>query len=338
MPWRGEEVGGRGSGLGIALRLWGALLALMVAVALGASVPGPASAASQPDLVVAKVYLPHPPGGVVGSGFQAFSKVVNRGDAQAHRSKTGFYLSADRRLDGDDFELDGSGQSVPALPADRDDRGGARALVPIDTPQGVFHLIACADENERVGEANEDNNCRTLRGGITIMRQIGDPPSGGALSVGNPVDEIAPTGDRIAPAGNCPISAHGQGIFDRSNCVWVTTPRYQNSQLHNLEITRGLFDCPATNPFPFEVATGFDPMWENQSGGGFVFVNEMSTSGTKWRLDGNGEVMSYSGHSGEVGGASFKFEIVGRSDPADEIPHAQARFLCSDRMATSYWP
>ena len=122
----------------------------------------------------------------------------------------------------------------------------------------------------------------------------------------------------------CPISAHGQYP---SSCVWVTTQPQKSPTKTGL----ALWYCPTTNPYPYQVAIGFDPLWEDRS---FGFLLKTRPAGfTKYKTDIFGP-FSYAAESGTRGYALFSWNSPQR-------PHGavvQVRYLCTDRLSISAYP
>jgi hypothetical protein len=58
-------------------------------------------------------------------------------------------------------------RNVPALGNAEDDTAGRRVTVPLSTPPGMYYVIACADDLDKLPESNYGNNCRAS---TTMMR------------------------------------------------------------------------------------------------------------------------------------------------------------------------
>jgi hypothetical protein len=97
---------------------------------------------------------------VLAGGLSLSAAVTTRDHgARAGASKTGFYLSADKRLDKTDVRLSGA-RSVGALRPGKSSRITVKAVIPKAAGAGAYYLLACADTGKRVRESSETNNCR----------------------------------------------------------------------------------------------------------------------------------------------------------------------------------
>ena len=74
-----------------------------------------------------------------------------------------------------------------------------------------------------------------------------------------------------------------------------------------------LWYCPAANPYPYVVALGFDPLWEDRSFGFFLTTRPVSF--TKYKTDFFGP-FSYAGASGNRGYALFSWTSRDRANGA----------------------
>lgn len=99
--------------------------------------------------------------------------LVNRGARRIASSQTGLVLSRDAVRDGSDVRL--GAVPVPALGAGESITITLTAAVPTVRP-GIYHLVGCADRNNRRVESRETNNCRTARRTITVTRPLRRPP------------------------------------------------------------------------------------------------------------------------------------------------------------------
>lgn len=142
------------------------LLPVTVMCAVGLASTPTAATAARPDLVQAVVSNP-PTRVAAGASFTVRDVVANRGRATAGRSRTGYYLSLDRRRDPSDLRLVGR-RLVPSLGPGARSGGSRRVRVPVTAPLARFRLIVCADDRNRVRERRVRNNCRTSRGGMEV--------------------------------------------------------------------------------------------------------------------------------------------------------------------------
>ena len=63
--------------------------------------------------------------------------------------------------------------SVGAAPSPRSlhgqaNKGSIIVTVPPGTPPGLYYLLACGDDTNQVGEANEANNCRASQTRVQV--------------------------------------------------------------------------------------------------------------------------------------------------------------------------
>jgi hypothetical protein len=109
-----------------------------------------------------------------GASVTVRDVVANRGRAAVGRSRTGYYLSLDRKRDRSDLRLVGR-RHVRSLSPGARSGGSRRVRVPVTAPLGSFRLIACADDPNRVRERHAANNCRASRGRMEITLPSGCP-------------------------------------------------------------------------------------------------------------------------------------------------------------------
>ena len=129
------------------------------------------------DLVVAAVQAPSSvaPGSIVSIA----DTTKNQGAGAAGASVTRFYLSANAMLDAADTLLDGS-RTVPALAAGASSSGSTSVAFPANLPVGMYYVIAKADADAGVAEANETNNTasRVIQSGADlVVASLGVPGS-----------------------------------------------------------------------------------------------------------------------------------------------------------------
>lgn len=147
-------------------RTQGATVALVLCAAGAVIAVVPATAAKQdrPDLqtrsAAADLTTISP-----GGQFNLTFTIENRGDADAGKSKAGFFLSDDGRRDGGDLLL--GRKRIKALDAGGKSKRVVALRVPDATSLGNHSLIVCADVATQVREANERRNCRSLR--LTVV-------------------------------------------------------------------------------------------------------------------------------------------------------------------------
>ena len=146
-----------------AVKRWSVPL-IAAALLFGAS---PAAAAPPPDLVVTAASKA-PKSAVAGARLKVTAAVRNRAGGRAARTRVGLYLSDNSKWSSSDVELTGSTLTA-ALPARRRVVLTVKVRVPRDAPPARrFKLLACADADRRLLEADERNNCRTAGSLIVV--------------------------------------------------------------------------------------------------------------------------------------------------------------------------
>jgi hypothetical protein len=301
--------------------------AAALAGALGGSAAG---RLSRPDLVIRSVLAPFPPGTLPGGEMSVRSRVANLGGARASVSEVAYFLSSKPTLRPGYVRLVGV-QRISALRGGAAALGGADVTVPLQTRPGIYYLVACLDAAHPGPRANATNSCKALGHPIAIQDGANDPPYGLRSSVaGGPpagYKQYFPARDQISDASTCPLSAHGQSF---TGCRWVKTDRFTKTTV------RGLFYCPSSNPYPFIVALGFDPLWHDLSSFGLAQASVGAVSGTLYKYTGSEpELYAYSyvgsgTHDGYVSMVENTRGEIGRE--------GQIEYLCSDYRANSYLP
>ena len=110
-----------------------------------------------PDLVETSVTDP-PSSESAGDSFPVTDKVENQGNRKAAASVTRYYLSSTGVKDTGAVLLTGS-RSIPALVPGGISEGTVTVKIPSNTSDGIYYLLACADDTNKVAESNETNNC-----------------------------------------------------------------------------------------------------------------------------------------------------------------------------------
>ena len=89
--------------------------------------------------------------------------------------------------------------------------------------------------------------------------------------------------------------------------------------------------CPKDKPYPYQVAIGFDPMWQDLTYGFFLVTRPVSF--TKYKTDFFGP-FSYAGTDGGRGYVLFKWSAK------EKVPRSnlQMRYLCTDKRSNSAYP
>jgi serine protease AprX len=152
-----------------------------------------------PDLVISAVSAPG--SAAAGAIVAVQDTTVNQGAGSAGPSSTGFYLSANLSLDQSDVPL--GRRAVPELAAGETHAASTALRIPESTPGGLYYLLAKADDEGDVAEANEANNVKAslaIRiGPDLVVTSVTAPPiaaAGSAIAVG---DTTANRGEGAAP-------------------------------------------------------------------------------------------------------------------------------------------
>ncbi len=263
------------------------------------------SGTTPPAPAVQAVLPPTPPGTEPGTSIFLQATVTGSGSAGLT-----FYLGETSSYNGHDVEIGSTTASAGTV--------GVAGLVPLDVPPGFYYLLAC------IG-----SNCVASPGTIHVIGQAlsaVDQSFGTGFVAGPPGPEYYPESTRGMTVGNpfpCPVSSHGQYP---STCVWVAT-QVQNGSRTGV----ALWYCPLSNPYPYQVAIGFDPLWEDRSYGYFLKTRPVSV--TKYKTDFFGP-FSYSGASDNRGYALFSWTSKER------VPRAknQVAYVCTDRRSNGAYP
>lgn len=322
-------------------------LALLAAGALCA-LPAGASAAPRPDLQVHALPDPVPTGQAGSYGLRLKATVTNEGSGAAPATALRFFLSRNRALGEADTRL--PSVRVDRLAAGASDRVDEAWEVPDTVEPGVYHVIACADAGDRVTETDERDNCRVADETVAVTEPGGETaaqsgaPMSGATEASPPKREFFPEqgtdlgfrGIRVSSPFDCPASAHGQGS---GRCVWVRTPEilYDWQDPSKGRVRSDFWYCPSDYRYPFEVALGFDPLWENLGFQSDAFVETVAAK--KWTLYkswlGREYYPSYGAPDDSRGYVTIDFNGVAfESKPWSH----EARFMCSSKRANSMLP
>jgi hypothetical protein len=319
---------------------------LSAALAAVCALPAVAAAPPKPDLDV-RIADPVPTGQAGSYGIRLKATVVNDGHGRAHASQLRFALSQNRHLGEADTLL--PLVRTDALAPGRSDAATQEWQVPDGMDAGIYHVIACADAGDRVAERDESDNCRVAEETVAVTEpsgstddQAGAPAPGALAGTSSPKPEHFPEstlGMTVSAPLDCPASLHGQG---KGRCVWVDTGRWNWDWQHpdDGRIRSDFWYCPEGYGYPFEVALGFDPMWENNGFNSDAFVETVAKK--RWTLYrnwvGREYYPSYGAPSDRRGYLSIDFNGAGRGlFSANPWAH-QASYLCSDTVATSMLP
>jgi Bacterial Ig domain/CARDB len=152
-------------------------LAVFAAIGVSAGAKPP----PKPDLVVSS--LSKPPATLRrGVTFKVTDTTKNAGAAKAAKSSTAYYLSLDARRGPGDRRLSPR-RAIPGLLKGKLSRGSAKPLVPAQMPRGSYFLLACADDQAKVRESKENNNCRASTTKAVVPNR---PPVANPSSISTP--------------------------------------------------------------------------------------------------------------------------------------------------------
>jgi len=102
----------------------------------------------------------------LGDSIPVTTMVKNAGDADAGSFRLTLYLSRDGQISGDDIEL-GFGD-VPDLGIGKAREGSATVTIPLNIIPGSYYLIGLADSQNKIRDANRDNNHKSQADQILI--------------------------------------------------------------------------------------------------------------------------------------------------------------------------
>lgn len=125
-----------------------------------------------PDLFMMTVSSPAD--AVQGDAITITDTVCNKGAGDSGSFAVGFYLSADQSYSAGDLFI--GSRTVTETAAGECSTGSAEATIPSTAPGGTYHLLAHADYQQLLLEADRSNN--TLTGNqVTLPHQLLAPPS-----------------------------------------------------------------------------------------------------------------------------------------------------------------
>jgi subtilase family serine protease len=119
-----------------------------------------------PDLVTVAVSAP-PATAAPGTSFKVTDTVQNVSIISSGSSTTRYYLSLDGEKSADDVLITAT-RFVASLAPGASSTASRTITIPSLTAPGVYRLLACADDLEKVMESNEGNNCRASEETLTI--------------------------------------------------------------------------------------------------------------------------------------------------------------------------
>ena len=315
-------------------------------VATLCALPAGAQAAPKPDLEVARLADPVPTGQAGSYGLRLKATIVNDGRGDAPASQMRFALSKNSRLGEADTLL--PRVRTDALDPGERDTVTQELTIPNGVDAGIYHVLACADTGDRVAESDERNNCEASDATVAVTEPGGETdaqagaPLPGATAAGPPKREHRPEGDfgtrmTVSAPFACPVSLHGQN----GRCVWTDTGSmdWDWTRPDAGRIRSDFWYCPEGYGFPFEVALGFDPMWENLGFNSDAFVETVARQKfTLYRnFLGREYYPSYGAPSETRGYLSIDLNGAARRLTAVPWEH-RVRYLCSDTRATSMLP
>ena len=121
-----------------------------------------------------------------GTTLKLSDTVKNQGATMSGLSATGYYLSSTATKDAASVLL--KRRQVKKLNPEASSSGSVTAKIPSSTALGDYYIIACADDQAKVDESDEANNCMASSM-ITVTR-----PNLIEVSVSDPPATIAPKG------------------------------------------------------------------------------------------------------------------------------------------------
>lgn len=140
---------------------------VLIAACLGGIIAVQILARNLPDLRVRFVSDP-PVIAREGSSFVEMDDTVNdNGSATSPPSTTRLYLSRVRARNPEMVTI--GLQSIPPLAPGADYPGRITVVVPASVPVGFYFLLACSDDDNRISERNERNNCLASRAAVEIV-------------------------------------------------------------------------------------------------------------------------------------------------------------------------
>jgi subtilase family serine protease len=144
-----------------------ALIAILTAGAL--VIPGTTAMATpakpKPDLTTSSVSATSS-----GSSLTVLAAVQNKGKKKAKASAAGIYLSSDSVIGAGDT-LVGTAP-VGRLKPHRSGTFSVTLTLPTSTAAGDYHVIVCADFDDKVQEKKEGNNCAASAAAVAVASQM----------------------------------------------------------------------------------------------------------------------------------------------------------------------
>ena len=167
-----------------------------------------------PDLVVTAVSAPSV--GAAGGTMTVNDTTRNQGTGAAPASTTRFYLIRNPFLDATDL----GGRSVPPLLPGASHAGSVALTIPASTAPGAYYLLAKADGDDAVTEAQEGNNFATaiIRiGPDLVVTTATGPASAGAGTIVTFTDTTTNVGGAAAAASSTRYYLSSNGVLDATD-------------------------------------------------------------------------------------------------------------------------
>ena len=190
-----------------------------ILLSIGLLTLGISQADAAVDLVETHVSNP-PLTATEGRKFSVIDTVQNEGAEIAPSSVTRYYLSTTGSKDTNSILLSGK-RSVASLKPGKRSGGRAIVTVPLETPIGIYYLVACADDTGVVNESDETNNCISstktvqLTAPDLVETSVTDLPTmasaGDSFSV---TDTVGNQGNRKSLASNTQYYLSSTGVKD----------------------------------------------------------------------------------------------------------------------------
>ena len=161
-----------------------------------------------------------PAGGGAGSPISVTDTTTNQGGGAAPASATRFYLSVDYSWSANDTLL--GSRTVPALAAGAASTATTSLTIPAGTAAGTWYVLARADAELAVPEADEGNNvtARPIQlGADLVFFALTVPPAGapgGSITVS---DTVRNQGGGVAGASTTRFYLSADGVLDASDLV-----------------------------------------------------------------------------------------------------------------------
>jgi hypothetical protein len=281
--------------------------------------PEPTSAV-EPTLTVENVLPPVPSGTEPGGEMYLRATVTGDGSGTVV-----FYLGQSSSPGPNDVKIGSTGVTIVGGSG----TVGVAGRLPQRVSPGFYYLLACSGAGECAASSTTIDVIGQALSAIDQTPE--DETTDGWSTLGSRYFPENSGGMSVSDRFDCPISAHGQYP---ANCVWVTTPRVSLNRHHRIPFSA--FHCPGGYPYPYQVAIGFDPLWEDRSSNAQVSGETRPVSFTKNRSDLFGP-FSYAGTgSGDPGYAMLRWGCFLRTCGIRDF--GQARYVCADKKSNAAYP